>query len=104
VLWMSVAGNTLQEDVSYRCWEAVSYRQLVQKDVNYRQSVIGSTPAGRMSVIGSNPAGRMSVIGSIPYRKDVSYWQYATERSVKGSNPGGKMSVIGSTLQEGCQL
>jgi hypothetical protein len=61
VLWMSVIGITLREDVSYRCWEAVSYRQLVQKDVNYRQSVIGTTPAGRMSVI-----------GSIPSRKDVS--------------------------------
>ncbi len=55
----------------------------MQKDVNYRLSVIGDTPEGRMSVI-----------GSIPYRKDVSYRQY----------PTGRMSVIGSTLQEGCQL
>jgi hypothetical protein len=94
VLWMSVTDNTLQEYVSYRCRENVSYRKLVQKDVKYRQSVIDSTHTGRRSVI-----------GSIPSMKDVSSRQYHTGRwSVKGSNPEGRMSVIGSTIQEGGQL
>jgi hypothetical protein len=87
VFWMSVTGNTLQEDVSYSLGAG---RLSVTGSWCRKTSIIGS------QYIGSTTAERMSVIGSLPSMKDVSSTVVSTIQE------GGQLKA--ATLKEGCQL